>query len=190
LKEALVIDDDVESPCEAIPAAGCRAPGKSVALAIDKEGADRDRFLWKWVKGAATDLADFGDAVNGSATYHVCLYDASMSPQPVLDLGASAGGSCGGVPCWKAAGSKGYRYKDKAGGSDGLTLLKLKSGTAGKAKVLAKAKGDNLSVPSLPLVTPVVVQLLIDDGITTECWQATFSDPPKKNDAAKFKAKQ
>jgi hypothetical protein len=190
LKEALVIADEVESPCEATPAAGCRAPGKSVALVIDKEGGDRDRFLWRWLKGAATDLADFASPVDGSAAYRVCLYDASPSPQPLLDVGTTAGGTCSGAPCWRAAGSRGYAYKDKSSESDGLKLLKLKSGAAGKAKVLAKATGANLAVPSLPLVTPVVIQLLVDDGLTSECWQATFSDAPKKNDAAKFKAKQ
>lgn len=187
LEEALAI---AESPCAASPAAGCRAAGKSVALVIDKEGAERDRFLWKWLKGDATDLADFADVVDGSAAYHVCLYDASVAPQPRLDVGTTGGGTCDGVPCWKAAGSKGYRYKDKLSQSDGLKLLKLGSGAAGKAKVLAKAAGVHLTVPSLPLVTPVVVQLLVDDGQTSECWQATFSDPPSKNDGTKFKAKQ
>lgn len=190
LKEALAIADAAPSPCEATPAMGCRAPGKSVALLIDKTGADRDRFLWKWLKGAATDLADFGDAVGGSASYHVCLYDASLATQPLLDVGTTAGGTCGGAPCWKATGTTGYRYKDKVGDSDGLTLLSLKSGIAGKAKVLAKAAGTNLVLPSLPLVPPVVVQLLVDDGMTSQCWQTTFADPPTKNDAAKFKAKQ
>ncbi len=190
LKEALVIADALASPCEATPAMGCRVPGKSVALVVDKDGADRDRFLWKWLKGAATDLADFGDAVGGAATYHVCLYDASLSPQPLLDVGTTAGGTCSGAPCWKATGIKGYRYKDKLGDSDGLTLLNLKSGVAGKAKILAKAAGAQLAVPSLPLIPPVIVQLLVDDGLTSQCWQATFSDPPAKNDAGKFKAKQ
>ncbi len=189
LNEAIVASELV-SACASTPEMGCRAAGKSVALVLDKDGTDRDRFLWKWVKGEATDLADFTDAVNGSSIYNVCLYDASASPQPRLDVGASAGGLCDGAPCWKATGTKGYKYKDKSGGGTGLGLLKLKSGEAGKAKVLAKAKGGNLVVPALPLTPPVVVQLLVDDGNGTECWQSTFSDPPKKNDAAKFKAKQ
>jgi hypothetical protein len=45
-------------------------------------------------------------------------------------------------------------------------------------------------LPALPLTIPVVVQLLIDDGVTIECWQTTFSDLPKKNEATKFAAKQ
>ncbi len=190
LKEALLISDDLASPCEAEPSEGCRVPGKSIALILDKEGADRDRFVWKWLKGEATDLADFDDAVNGSATYRVCLYDASVSPQPLLDVGATSAATCDGDPCWKAAGTTGYRFKDKLGADSGLKLMKLKSGSAGRAKILAKASGSVLTVPTLPLVTPVIVQLLVDNGLTTECWAATFSNPPKNNDAAKFKAKQ
>ena len=81
-------------------------------------------------------------------------------------------------------------YKDKLGSSDGVTKMKLKSGEAGKAKVLVKAKGDSLVVPTLPLTLPVVVQLLVDDGVSPQCWQTTFTSTPKKNDAVKFKAKE
>ena len=190
LKEALVIGDTLASSCGALPSQGCRAAGKSVAIVLDKDGVDRDRFLWKWLKGAATDLADFQDPVNGAATYRVCLYDASVSPQPLLDVGTTAGGTCDGSACWKATGTKGYRFKDKAGTGNGLNLMKLKSGIAGKAKVFAKGKGGDLIVPVLPLVPPVVVQLLVDDGQMSDCWQSTFSDPPKNNESGKFKAKQ
>jgi hypothetical protein len=188
LKEAIDLSAMLASPCAAAPAIGCRAPGKSTAVLTEKSSGDR--LVWKWLKGEATDLIDFLDPVNGGATYHVCLYDASPSPQPLLDVGALAGGLCAGVPCWKAAGSKGYAYKDKAGSSAGLTLMKLKSGELGKAKALVKAKGVNLDLPALPLVGPVVVQLIADDELTPQCWQSTFSNPPKKNDATQFKAKQ
>ncbi len=190
MKEALAIVDESTSPCAEVPELGCRVPGLAKALILDKDGDAKDRFLWKWLKGEGTDLADFFDAVNGSAQYHVCLYDASPSPQPRLDVGASAGGLCGDAACWKATGTKGYRYKDKLATSDGLSLLKLKSGAAGKSKIIAKASGANLILPELPLTLPVVVQLLVDDGVTPQCWQSTFSDTPQKNDDAKFKAKQ
>jgi hypothetical protein len=98
--------------------------------------------------------------------------------------------NCDGKPCWKAQGTTGLSYKDKLGSGGGLTGLKLKSGIAGKPKVLVKAGGTQLALPALPLTIPVVVQLLIDDGVTIECWQTTFSDLPKKNEATKFGAKQ
>jgi hypothetical protein len=188
LNEAL--DAESTSTCAALPAVGCRTAGKSQAQMRDKDGGAKDRFLWKWLKGEVTDLAAFSDALNGAASYRVCLYDASASPQPRLDVGASAGGLCGDAPCWRTTGTTGYRYKDKAGISAGLSVMKLKSGVEGKAKVIAKASGENLTLPELPLTIPVVVQLLVDDGLTSECWQSTFSDAPKKNEATKFKAKQ
>ncbi len=141
-------------------------------------------------KGAATQLADFSDAVAGSSIYQVCMYDASGVDQPLLDAGVVAGVTCDGKPCWRALGTKGFGYEDKVGSNDGLTSLKLKSGAEGKAKVQAKAGGQDLALPELPLTSPVVVQLLIDDGVMSQCWQTMFSDTPKKNDATQFKAKQ
>ena len=50
----------------------------------------------------------------------------------------------------------------------------LKAGTAGKAKIVVKGKGDNLPYPPafLPMATPVKVQLQNETpGI---CWQSTY----------------
>ena len=68
----------------------------------------------------------------------------------------------------------------------------LKAGDAGSAKVIVKGKGANLPTPTLTLTLPVTVQLLIDDGMATECWQTTFTGPAIRNDAVRglFKAKQ
>lgn len=180
------------SPCEAVPAAGCReaGPGKSKVKMDDKDGGDKDKLLWKWTRGQESLLADFSDAVSGSALYQLCVYDDSLAPQPVLDAGVVAGGVCDDKPCWKEGGTKGYSYRSKTGQSGGITALKLTSGVAGRAKVLVKAKGASLVLPALPLTSPVVVQLLIDDGLTTECWQTTYTAPFKKNEVDRFLAKQ
>lgn len=66
--------------------------------------------------------------------------------------------------------------------------MKLKPGDQGKTKVLVKAKGDFLTIPSLPLTNTVTAQLIIDDGVTEECWQSTFPFSIL-NDGSKFKAK-
>src|SRR5207248_636262 len=50
--------------CGAAPRGGCRAPAVSGAarLQIRNAAADaKDRLQWKWLKGAATLKADFGD---------------------------------------------------------------------------------------------------------------------------------
>ena len=49
---------------------------------------------------------------------------------------------------------------------------------ASSAKAQVRGKGANLGMPSLPLTTPVIVQLKKNDdpGI---CWDANFSNPDK-----------
>lgn len=193
LIEALDLFEPVEdSPCDSVPAGGCRtaAAGKSAITIQNSAIAGKDRFGWKWNKGQATTAADFGDPLNGSARYHVCVYDGSGVAQPILDFDVPPGGLCSGKPCWKAMSTKGFSYRNRAGSDEGMTSLKLKAGAEGSAKVQAKAGKLNLSAPSLPLSLPVTVQLLIDDGVTTQCWQSTFSNPPTANTAEKFRAKQ
>ena len=90
-----------------------------------------------------------------------------------------------GVP----TSTTGYVMVNKAGTPQGLTKAKFKAGIAGKAQVQVQGKGVNVPMPTLQLTTPVTVQLLIDDGVTTECWQTTFSAAPIANDAVQFKAK-
>src|SRR5262249_24758018 len=158
----------------------------------DNPDDTKDQFKWKWNKGAATTPADFADPVNGSASYRVCLYDGSANPQPLQQAVVSPGGTCGTAPCWKLLGSvlapKGFKYKNKAATPDGLTDLKLQAGVADQAKVQVKGKGVDLDLPALGLTLPVTVQLVIRDGLTTRCWQTTFTTFTA-NDAEQFKAK-
>ena len=74
-----------------------------------------------------------------------------------------------------ATNIKGFKYKSKTGIPAGLTDLKLQAGEAGKAKVQAKGKGAALALPALDLTLPVTIQLLVDDGLSTRCWQNTFT---------------
>ena len=176
-------------PCDTVPALDCRSSEKSSLVMVDKEGGLRDRLVWKWIKGEATDLADFSDAVGGDAVYQVCLYDDSGEAQPRVDSAAVAGGTCAGLPCWKALGTKGYLYKDRFAVAGGLQKVLLKSGAPGKAKLLVSARGESVGMPALPLTPPVVVQLAVIEGDDTSCWQSTFQ-APKKNEPGKFKAKE
>jgi len=103
------------------------------------------------------------------------------------------GGTCGTAACWKVAGKatapKGYKFKDKSGNAAGLTFAKLQAGNTGKAQVFVKAKGAKLAIPALGLTAPVTVQLMIDDGMTTECWQTIFPiSGVKVNSTTQFKA--
>jgi hypothetical protein len=184
----------VVSICASVPEAGCRSAGVGKSRIVIKDHADdkRDKLVWVWPRGDATSLPDFKDPVSGSATYRLCVYDSSASAQPVMQMDVPPGGTCGprARPCWKATRSTGYRYRNAAATPNGVLNVLLKTGAAGKAKVVARCKGINMPNCPLPLATPVTVQLVIDDGVTKDCWQTMYSAPPIRNDSLFFKAKQ
>ena len=64
--------------CAATPEV-CRTPvvgGKALIVLKDKADDAKDFLLWKWLKGAATDEAEFGDPVT-THTYELCIYDGT-----------------------------------------------------------------------------------------------------------------
>lgn len=152
----------------------------------DNAGNTRDQIKWTWNRGAQTLVAEFADPPNSSATYRVCLYDASGNPQPLLDADVPPGGTCGRKPCWKAT-ARGFVYKNKPGVPDGVVRLTLNAGADGRAKIQASAQGANLQTPALPLTLPVTAQLVIVDGASTQCWQTTFT-AATANQPSLFKA--
>jgi hypothetical protein len=181
--------------CAPTPLAACRRPvslGKSTFQVKNNVNDLKDTLSWKWGKGTATLLGDFGDPVNGTTGYQLCVYDEVLSvPSPVMALMAPPGGTCAGKPCW-AAKKTGFLYKDKNLTNDGLMQLQLVAGADGKAKIVAKGKGANLPMPApagpglFAQDIMVVVQLVNSDGM---CWEADFSAPAKKNDPAQFNDK-
>jgi Tol biopolymer transport system component len=181
--------DAVQSGCASLPLAACRAPivsGKSTLQIKDNADDSKDSIQWTWRKGDATDVADFGDPVDTDG-YAFCLYDESTGfPELVFESVAPAGELCtNGLPCWKASGSAGYSYKDKAATPLGITQMKIKAGGAGKAQATIKGKGSRLVLPALPLGLPVRAQLQAANG---ECWEATHL-VATKNDGAQVKVK-
>jgi len=175
--------------CDPAPLPGCRQPtveNKALLLLKDK-GEDKKKLVWKWLKGDATALEDFGDPTT-STTYTLCIYDET-NDVPSLSLTAAVppGGICDGDPCWSTIGA-GFKYKDSAAVNGGIKNLLLKFGEAGKAKIIAKGIGAQLALPGLPLAqdTTVVVQLKNQLGT---CWEARYSAPASANDSGGFKDK-
>jgi hypothetical protein len=173
-------------PCSTAPLAGCRSPSVSGKSQLSmKQGATdaKDSLSWKWSKGSATTLADFGDPTQTDG-YALCVYDGGSS----LALGASApaGGTCkNGKPCWKASGTKGFKYGDTDLTPAGLQKLQLQAGAEGKAEIAVAGKGPLLQMPPLDtLAFPLIVQLQ-GHG---ECWGATYASPLTQ-DASVVKAK-
>ena len=184
-------------PCETCdPEGGCMlptAPGCQTALpqkssVAFKSGLDPKKHLvkWKWTSSAAVPLGDFGSPLTTS-DYTLCVIQ-NVAGTPTLrhSLTAPAGGSCDGKPCWSAKPT-GYQYKDKLATPDGLTKIKLKSGTAaGKAKLSVQGKGALLDFASVQFGTPLIVRLLRSDDAA--CWEARYSSP-KLSKAEAFKSK-
>ncbi len=158
--------------CAAAPQAGCRMPlepNKSVLTLKDKSNNKQDSLVWKWLKGEATTLADFGDPLSTNG-YWLCVYNGAA--QLVLGVTAPAGGTCNGKPCWKATGTTGFKYKNKLRTPDGVDSVTLKAGVDGKAQAVVNARGIPFEIPTLPLTLPMRVQLQGQNG---NCWEATYS---------------
>jgi hypothetical protein len=173
--------------CGSGPIAGCRTPAvgqKALLLLKDKVPDDKDQLGWKWIKGSATTLSDYG-APDLDDTYELCLYDGAGF---LASATIPPGGICATKDCWQAKTTS-FKYKDKELTPDGVLKLLLKEGLEdGKAKIILKGKGLNLDMPALggALISPITVQLLSDGGV---CWEAVYTAPFIKNDGAVFKDK-
>jgi hypothetical protein len=136
------------------------------------------------VEGQRDRDIDFG-APTTTTGYALCVYEGG--PGLALTAGALAGGTCkNGKPCWKASGTKGFKYGDADLTPQGAQKLTLQSGVDGKAKIGFAGKGPLLHMPALDTLTfPLVVQL---QGTHDECWAATYMSPLTQ-DASVVKAK-
>jgi hypothetical protein len=168
--------------CGAVPATGCRlpvVPGKSTLQVTDKTPDIKDRLHWKWQKGAATAVADFGDPTTTTG-YALCLYDGNDTR--IASATIPAGGTCNVKsprPCWRASRS-GFRYVDRDLTPSGVQQLTLRAGVSGKGQIGVKGRGLVLETPDLPISTlPIRVQLVNGLG---ECWEATYATTLRNQD--------
>jgi hypothetical protein len=163
--------------------------GRSSVRIVNSTEDRKDGFTWKWTVGSATDVAAFKTPTTNDPTYRLCIYDGSGSAQPLLEADVPSGDG------WRAT-SSGFKYKGTFRTTlSGITRVQLKAGTAGKAKVLVKGVGPLLYLPATETLAPdVIVQLLIDDGVTTECFKTAFPGPSgagavTSQDSTEFEAK-
>ena len=164
----------------------CRASqsGKSLLRIRDVASNPDDRIKWRWGKGAATTLADYGNPVT-TTDYLLCVYNDGVL---VSSLTIDGGGQCGSSPCWTQSATQ-FSYSNSALTPDGTLKAKLTQGlVGGTAKILLKGKGSGTNVPAPASLTGTVdVQLQKANG--SPCWGATYSPPFLKSDATNFKAK-
>ena len=180
-------DQCVAGACvtDAAPLTSCgesTVAGKGLLLLKDGTPSSKDKLIWKWLKGEATQASlDFGDPT-AATDYLLCIYDKPSGMDRAIlsdDIPAGSG--------WQSFGA-GFKFKDKSKSPSpaGIAVVLLKEGEAGKAKIIVKGRGANLGMPDLTdLHPPLTVQL--SQGAT--CWQATFGSNVLKSDARQFKAK-
>ena len=150
----------------------------------------RDRIAWKWRKGAATAVADFGDPLGGD-DYALCVYDES-APEPRLVVAAAvpANDACAaasGADCWAQAraGARVLRYRSIERRPDGIERVVLKPGRDGAARITLHGRGEHIDVPHLPLGLPLRTQLL---GAHGPCWESWHTSAGvRRNDERMFR---
>jgi len=175
--------------CPAAPDAGCLQPQRGSSISL-KSGAPTAG--WKWLGGSTpVSLGQYGDPVNGSTSYHWCVYDTSAGP-PFLAFEArvQAGGTCGARPCWKQSHNR-LSYSNPAGTPDGVTSMTLRASGGSGASITVRARGSNLHLPVsadgiylLREFPEVIVQLQRND--TPGCWEAVFTNPAIHNTQRTF----
>jgi cysteine-rich repeat protein len=172
---------DGAGSCRGTIPSGCAAPGKSVLMLQNSAQDAKDKLLFKWLKGAQTDLVAFGDPLN-SADYALCLYTGPQRA-PLTHFAIPNDSAK-----WQPLSTRGYRYKDKGGSAAGVTRVLLKSGAAGKSMAQVKGRGANLPDPTFSnLPVPVTAQLV--NSQTNACFEAVFeSSDLRKNDSGHFLA--
>lgn len=139
----------------------CLGSGKSF-LQLKKNGGTSDRLVWKWLRGAALNPANFGAPLT-STDYSLCIYDGN-------GLMMSASAPAGSL--WRL-NANGAKYRDSLGGSDGVTNILLRAGAATRSRTIFKGKGAALGVPSLGgQVYPLTAQLVNSD--TNTCMETVF----------------
>jgi cysteine-rich repeat protein len=174
---------DPAAGCVARPRTDCRRPTRARAATLElanRSSDGRDRASFSWRRGDAISLADFGTPTTSTA-WDVCIFDRTGGADRLV-LDARAAGGSG----WKTRGKKGFRYRRKDGAPDGLTLVDLRSGAAGKAQATAEGKGAALALSDFPLSPPLTAQIQAGNGGT--CAAATFG-APKKNTATRVRAR-
>ncbi len=176
--------------CPATPNA-CDAPAKAVLLLKDRPPAgpgEGDRLVFRYVRGPAASQDRFGDPTQ-TTDMRLCLY-AGAAPTLLLEAVAAGGGICGGPPCWKALGSRGYAFKDPSASQDGLLRIVLRGHpSAAKTKIVWKGKDAALALPALPLDASAPVSVRVLNSSNGFCWGADFAPSDvRRNDATAFRA--
>jgi hypothetical protein len=155
----------------------CRDAAKSKLLIVDGDD-DRDKLLWKWLRGASTSQPEFADP-SATASYRLCLFAGTSAVLAAAEIGADP-------QTWSGIGDTAFIYDDADASEGGIRKILLRSSAADRTKIVVNGKGANLPDVHPPLALPIIVQLLNTE--TDVCWGSTYTaaDP---NQTGRFKAR-
>ncbi len=159
-----------------VPTLGCKQPiaaGTAELQLVDRTPDARDRLSWRWRKGAATSKTEFGHPTTDTA-YTFCIFDEiGNAPRVILEQQIPVGSR------WEES-KTGFRYRARAPFLSGITRIRLKEGTHGKASIVLGGTGESLALPSLPLAQESTVRArLMNDR---SCWEADYSSSTSNRD--------
>jgi hypothetical protein len=181
--------------CGVTPLGGCIAAATACLSVNEKKAGNEKLKAVLKTFDQPTSLGDFGDPVNGTTRYDLCLYDGQSGLAGELNV-ARGRQSCGpkGKDCWKRKGNRGWKYKDPDASADGVAKVVAISGPAGKGKLQVqaanRAKKSQLSLPTgiaaaLAGAQSATLQIVASDG---SCFDAALGTVSKA-DGSQFKAK-
>lgn len=178
------------APCGQLPSLDCdQGPSAYGLLDIrDRDGSELDRIQWRLRSNLIPESGVFGEPVVEGDSYRLCIYQGENPDGPLLSTFLLGGASCDDRPCWRARGADGWRYRDVLGSRGGVRRLRVGRAGNGSLRIRVAARGGEIEVPSLPLPTPLTVELVRGGGVARACWQARF-DTSYVSDVVRFKAR-
>ncbi len=169
------------APCAPTPVPGCATAARGALRLNRPKDPSRSSLSWRWSQGTVSP-GDFGNPLAATG-YSFCVYDDGTL---VLDRSVSPAGTCGSRGCWTTRGADDLAYKTRSANADGVTSIRLISGT-GAAAIVLNARGPSLTLP-LPMTqsTAVTVQLVTNGAAAAGCWESVLPAPAIHSDDSKF----
>lgn len=145
-------------------------------------------------------MEDFGDPIS-ETNYEICIYDETDDvPTLVLQAQAAAGDG------WTRLRNRGFHYRGRARASSNgnLTMLTLRAGATGVARITAIGRGARLDLGDMPSGAScpftrdplgrcmlagdsrVTVQLHQIPAMWGGCWEAVYESPPLRSGVNRF----
>ncbi len=144
----VALDDiDFHVGCGAAPDPSCDTSWGSASLVVKEDKVGKEKIAVTLAKGPALTQSDLGTPLDApGTTYTLCVFDAADGLVAELTAGR-ASTLCGDRDCWRALGAlppegTGYLYKDKERSADGIRLIKLRGGPAGKSSIVVRGSNN------------------------------------------------